>query len=59
MLEIDGTRVATPEALYKQLWQHTEPDDEIELTVQRDGTVRKLRFRGADRAQTLRKPEGI
>ncbi|RZL90829.1 MAG: serine protease [Variovorax sp.] len=59
VLEIDGTRVATPEALYKQLWMHAEPDDEIELTVRQGEAVRKIRFRAVDRMQTLRKPEGI
>ena len=59
VLEIDGAKVATPEALYKQLWKHAEPDDEIELTVQQGGVVRKIRFRAIDRMQTLRKPEGI
>ena len=59
VLEIDGAKVATPEALYKQLWTHAEPDDEIELTVQQGGVVRKIRFRAIDRMQTLRKPEGI
>jgi serine protease Do len=59
VLEIDGAKVATPEALYKQLWMHAEPDDEIELTVRQGDAVRKIRFRAVDRMQTLRKPEGI
>ncbi|RYY93272.1 MAG: serine protease [Comamonadaceae bacterium] len=59
VLEIDGAGVSTPEALYKQLWMHAEPDAEIELTVRQGEAVRKLRFRAVDRMQTLRKPEGI
>lgn len=59
VLEIDGAKVATPEALYKQLWLHDEPDAEIELTVRQGDAVRKLRLRAVDRMQTLRKPEGI
>lgn len=59
VLEIDGAKVATPEAFYKQLWMHAEPDDEIELTVRQGDAVRRIRFRAVDRLQTLRKPEGI
>ena len=59
VLEIDGAKVATPEALYKQLWAHPEPDAEIELTVQQGEEVRKIRVRAIDRMQTLSKPEGI
>ena len=59
VLEIDGAKVATLEAFYKQLWTHGEPEAEIELTVLQGADVRKIRLRAIDRMQTLRKPAGI
>jgi S1-C subfamily serine protease len=59
VLEIDGAKVATLEAFYKQLWAHEQPDDEIELTVLQGADVRKIRLRAIDRMQTMRKPAGI
>ena len=59
VLEIDGAKVETLEAFYKQLWAHDAPDAEIELTVQQGDDVRKIRLRAADRMKTMRKPEGI
>ena len=34
ILAVDDTQVATLEQLYKRLWAHPNPDDEIKLTVQ-------------------------
>lgn len=59
VLAVDGTDVATLEAFYKQLWRHAEPDAEVELTVKQGEETRRIRLRGADRLQTLRKPAGI
>ncbi len=59
VLEIDGAKVATLEAFYKQLWTHGEPDAEIELTVLQGAEVRKIRLRAIDRMRTMRKPSGI
>ena len=59
VLEIDGAKVETLEAFYKQLWAHEAPDAEIELTVQQGEAVRKVRLHAIDRMKTMRKPEGI
>ena len=59
VLEIDGTKVATLEAFYKQLWTRGEPETDVRLTVQRGSDVRTFMLRSIDRMQTMRKPSGI
>jgi len=59
VLAIDGAKVETLEAFYKKLWQHAEPESEVELTVQQGEAVRTLRLRAIDRMRTMRKPAGI
>ena len=59
VLEIDGTKVATLEAFYKQLWTRGEPEADVTLTVQRGSDVRTVMLRSIDRMQTMRKPSGI
>jgi serine protease Do len=59
VLEINGIKVSTLEAFYKQLWTLPTPDVEVELTVQQGSETRKIRVHAIDRMQTLRKPSGI
>jgi serine protease Do len=59
VLEIDGTRVSSLETLYKKLWEHKDPNDEIELTVLQGGQVKVVLVRAVDRMSTIRKPSGI
>ena len=59
VLAVDGVPVTTLEALYKGLWAHANPDDEIQLTVLQGTTLRQLTLRGVDRMSTLRRPAGI
>jgi S1-C subfamily serine protease len=59
VLEIDGVRVATLEAFYKQLWTRPDAEADIELTVQQGAEIRKVKVHAVDRMQTLRKPQGI
>jgi len=59
VLAIDGTRVSSLEAFYKKLWTHTDPEDEIQLTVQQGETVRQITLKGMDRMSTMKRPPGI
>jgi serine protease Do len=59
VLAVDGTKVATLEAFYKKLWEHTQPDDEITLTVLQGADVKTIKFKAVDRMSTMQKPDGI
>ena len=59
VLAVDGAKVATLEAFYKQLWQHANPDDEIQLTVLQGADIRTLTLKAVDRMSTMTKPAGI
>ena len=59
VLAVDGTKVTTLETFYKKLWEHAEPDAEIELTVLQGADVKTLKLRAVDRMSTMRKPSGI
>ncbi|MDN8612123.1 S1C family serine protease [Variovorax ginsengisoli] len=59
VLEIDGVRVATLEAFYKQLWTRPDAEADVELTVQQGTQIRKVKVHAVDRMRTLRKPQGI
>jgi serine protease Do len=59
VLAIDGTTVSTLEVLYKTLWAHANPDDEIQLTVLQGAQVRQLTLKAVDRMTTMRRPAGI
>jgi serine protease Do len=59
VLAVDGTKVATLEAFYKQVWQHANPDDEIQLTVLQGADVKTLTLKAVDRMSTMLKPAGI
>jgi serine protease Do len=59
VLAVDGAPVETLENFYKKVWAHSNPDDEIELTVLQSGQVRKVVVKAIDRMTVLRKPAGI
>jgi serine protease Do len=59
ILAVDDTKVASLEELYKRIWEHPNPEDEIKLTVLQGSDVRTLTLKGVDRMKTLVKPGGI
>ena len=59
VLAVDGTKVATLEAFYKQVWQRANPDDEIQLTVLQGAEIKTLTLKAVDRMSTMLKPAGI
>jgi S1-C subfamily serine protease len=59
VLAIDGAPVSTLEALYKKLWAHANPDDEVQLTILQGAEIRQLTLKPVDRMLTLRRPAGI
>lgn len=59
VLAVDGTKVATLEDFYKKLWEHTNPEDEIKLTVLQGADVKVITLKGVDRMSTMIKPAGI
>ncbi|MCM2252167.1 MAG: S1C family serine protease [Ramlibacter sp.] len=59
ILAVDGVRVATLEEMYKRIWAHAQPDDEMKLTVQQGEDTRDLTVKGVDRMSTMAKPAGI
>ncbi len=59
VLAVDGAKVATLEAFYKKLWDRSDPDGEVTLTVLQGAEIKTLRIRAVDRMRTLRKPAGV
>lgn len=59
VLAVDGAKVATLEAFYKQVWQHANPDDEIQLTVLQGAEIKTITLKAVDRMSTMIKPTGI
>jgi S1-C subfamily serine protease len=59
VLAIDGATVTTLEALYKKLWAHASPDDEVQLTVLKGAEIRQFTLKAVDRMSTMRRPAGI
>ena len=59
VLAIDGAAVSTLEGLYKRLWAHANPDDEVQLTVLQGAVIKQLTLKAVDRMSTMRKPAGI
>lgn len=59
ILAVDGVRVATLEEMYKRIWAHPKPDDEMKLTIQQGSGTRDLTVKGVDRMSTMAKPAGI
>ena len=59
VLAVNGSKVATLEAFYKKIWDHTQPEVEISLTVLQGADLKIIKLKAVDRMSTLRKPEGI
>ena len=59
VLAVDGARVSTLEAFYKQLWQRANPDDEVQLTVLQGADIKTITLKAVDRMSTMLKPAGI
>lgn len=59
VLAVEGAKVATLEAFYKKLWDHSQPEVEIRLTVLQGADIKTIVLKAVDRMGTLRKPAGI
>jgi S1-C subfamily serine protease len=59
VLAVDGTKVTTLETFYKKLWDHPEPDAQIQLTVLQGADIKTITLRATDRMRALAKPKGI
>lgn len=59
VLAVDGVQVSTLAEFYKRIWLHAQPDDEIQLTVEQQGSVRDVTVKAVDRMTTMAKPAGI
>ena len=59
VLAVDGTKVATLESFYKKLWDHAQPDTEIQLTVLQGADIKTITLKPVDRMSTMQKPSGI
>jgi S1-C subfamily serine protease len=59
VLAVDGAGVNTLEAFYKKVWEHPDPNDEIQLTVLQGAEIKVIKVRAIDRMTVIRKPDGI
>lgn len=59
VLAVDGAKVTTLETFYKKLWDHKEPDAQIQLTVLQGADIKTITLRATDRMRALTKPKGI
>lgn len=59
VLAVDGAKVATLEAFYKKLWDHPQPEVDIQLTVLQGADIKTIVLKAVDRMSTMRKPAGI
>ena len=59
VLAVDGTRVSTLEAFYKKVWEHADPNDEIQLTVLQGSEIKQIKVKAVDRMTVVKKPAGI
>ena len=59
VLAVDGVKVSTLEQFYKKLWEHADPEDEIQLTVLQGADIKVIRLRAVDRMKTMVKPGGV
>ena len=55
--EVAGARVQSLADLFRKVWRLGSAGVDVPLTISRDGTVRQLRLKSADRAEFLRKPK--
>lgn len=59
ILAVNGTKVATLEAFYKKLWDHPQPEVDIQLTVLQGADIKTIVIKAVDRMSTMLKPAGI
>lgn len=59
VLAVDGAKVATLEAFYKKLWDRSDPDGEVELTILQGADLKTIKLKAVDRMTTMQKPSGI
>jgi len=59
VLAVDGAKVTSLESFYKKLWDHAEPDAQIQLTVLQGADIKTITLRATDRMRALAKPKGI
>jgi serine protease Do len=59
ILAIDGTAVNTLDTLWTRLWSGGPAEREVTLEIERDGARQSLGVRSIDRAQAIKRPEGI
>jgi S1-C subfamily serine protease len=59
VLAVDGAKVSTLEGFYKKLWNHTQAEVDIQLTVLQGADIKTVVLKAVDRMSTLRKPSGI
>lgn len=59
VLAVDGLKVTSLEGFYKKLWDRSNPDAEVQLTVLQGADLRTITVKAVDRMSTMRKPAGI
>ncbi len=59
VLAVDGSPVRTLEGFYKKLWDHSQAEVDIALTVLQGADIKTIVLKAVDRMGTLRKPSGI
>lgn len=59
VLAVDGSKVSTLEGFYKKLWDHAQPEVDIQLTVLQGADIKIFVLKAVDRMSTMRKIKGI
>jgi serine protease Do len=59
ILRIDGTAVSELAQLWKQLWAGGAPERRVRLEIERGGRPQTLELQTVDRAQVMRRAQGI
>lgn len=59
IVAIDGTAVSTLDTLWTRLWSGGPPERDVTLEIERDGMRQDVGLRSIDRAQTIKRPDGV
>lgn len=59
IMAIDGATVSTLDMLWTRLWSGGPPEREVTLEIERDGARQSLGLRSVDRAQAIKRPDGV
>ena len=59
IVAIDGTAVNTLDTLWTRLWSGGPPERDVRLEIERDGTRQDVGLRSIDRAQAIKRPDGV